>query len=274
MTRDEIVIELKKISDKYDGYKKIISKKRDADEAYDLIDEPIAPNKEEVNKKYEKWQKICLIVTWIVFLIIVIIIGNLASNDKKNENTYYTVGAVFLVITVAITVFVTIKHQKTIKQREEERDRKYDLEYSKYEVEWDQYESDINSEIDKIEKYNDEIDREAEEYLKRETKTTIDFPWKYVSYINRIIDIVESCRADSIKEAINVLHDDFHKSEMLENQRQIAEETERHNREMEEQQSRLLEETQRHNEEVERKQERLVKDIKRHNAEMEKLNKK
>ena len=83
--------------------------------------------------------------------------------------------------------------------------------------------------------------------------------------LSRLIDIFENWRADTIKEALNVMKNDIANEEQLEALYEANAEKERHNREME----RHNRELERHNQEMEKKQTEMKRDQERHNREME-----
>ena len=105
-----------------------------------------------------------------------------------------------------------LKYQNTKKE--------YDIEYNSYKMLVDEYEKEYkfkyNTAMKKMNSYNKELKNKVDEdFEKRIEKLNLDYPKTYYDKIDIIIFILESGRADTVKEAIKVYEDDVFKQKLL-----------------------------------------------------------
>lgn len=122
----------------------------------------------------------------------------------------------------------------------EEKLQKYIDELEVYSIEFEKYQKEYDVQLQlaktKVETHNKKIEAIAEENFKKSMSVVkIEFPEKYYSSIDKIIDILEDLRADDLKEAISVLKEDEHKENMLSEQRRLVDLQEEYNAELERQ---------------------------------------
>ena len=87
-----------------------------------------------------------------------------------------------------------------------------------------------------MERHNNSIEAMAEEgFNKSMSAVKLELPEKFYGSIDKLINILEDLRADSLKEAINVLREDEHKENMLIEQRRLIDLQEEYNAELERQ---------------------------------------
>jgi len=104
---------------------------------------------------------------------------------------------------------------------------KYKEKLNEYNKAKEKFQSDIDDEVKrrmpKQEAINEQIDKEAEQiYRAVLSKLSLDFPEKYYNEVSSFIEIFEDCRADSVKEAVNVYLNDKHNEQMLDEQRNLS----------------------------------------------------
>ena len=143
----------------------------------------------------------------------------------------------------------------------EENLKAYKLKFDAYQ---DAYDAQLELAKNKVNKHNQNIESTAEaNFEKALSAIKIEFPEKYYYAIEKIIDIFEDFRADTLKEAINVLKEDEHKQSMLNEQRRLVDLQEEYNAELE----RQGEETARYQQEQEEMQRERMRQEQRYHEE-------
>lgn len=160
---------------------------------------------------------------------------------------------------------IKAENARRLQAYQEEKERLKKENYNKYLSFQNQMKDKYNTNAENLQKVNSLIDEVSKE---------IGLTSKYFPYVDKLIEYIEDGRADNVKEALNLLHNDWANDEVLkEEQRKNdmleAQIQEQNRREW----IREKEERQRYEEERKREYDRQ-QEIERHNREMEKYAKK
>lgn len=119
-----------------------------------------------------------------------------------------------------------LKHQKEMAEYKTKLEA-YNLKVTKYKAE---YSKQLQLAKNKVVTHNKNVEEIAENEFNAKLQTlNVEYPQKYYYAIDQIITILEDCRADSLKEAINVLKQDEHNQNVLYEQRRLADAQEEYN---------------------------------------------
>ena len=121
-----------------------------------------------------------------------------------------------------------------------ENEKSYKEKFKAYSIELERYQEEYSAQLQlakaKVERHNNSIEAMAEEgFIKSMSAVKLELPEKFYGSIYKLINILEDLRADSLKEAINVLREDEHKENMLSEQRRLIDLQEEYNAELERQ---------------------------------------
>jgi len=122
---------------------------------------------------------------------------------------------------------INSENKKEYEKYKEELD-KYTKEYNEYLSKMDIYKEDYSKKYniakEKCDRYNNIIEEDCiSEFEMTLSNLKIEYPSKYYDNIWDIYNIINECRADSIKEAINVYVDDLHRQRLEEEAREERE---------------------------------------------------